>query len=121
MSTSLHKTPPKCYMIRAYDSLPNPITNSGAPRLNPRTSYYSSEPARYQRRITFKQKGENSTSYRKHNNGKCKHNKHTFYYSSHFSIKQFTYHIPIITPKQITSIQDNHITHNVTRNATNVT
>src|SRR3954468_11298555 len=65
-------------MIRAYDSLPNPITNSGAPRLNPRTSYYSSEPARYQRRITFKQKGENSTSYRKHNNGKCNIIKHTF-------------------------------------------
>jgi len=45
-------------------------------------------------------------------------NKHTFHYSSHFSSRQFTYHIPIIIPKQITCIQGNHITHNVTRNAT---
>src|SRR3954467_11093419 len=97
MSTSLHKTPPKCYMIRAYDSLPNPITNSGAPRLNLETSYYSSEPARYQRRITFKQKGENSTSYSKHNNGKCNTNTHTSHNSPLFIKTCFYNHTSKLT------------------------
>src|SRR4051812_28725626 len=74
------------------------------------------KPARYQQRITFKQKGENSTSYRNMIMGNVKHNKNTFQESTTRHINM--HHMPLI---KIHMFMSYNIAHSILSDQTGFT